>query len=134
MRRRPFVEMVGLALAGLAGCSGDGGDDAANEIAVATDGSLSFAPETTTVSAGTTVTWRFESPSHNVSCDPDHHEDVSLPDGADAFVSYDGDERLSTLDAGETFEHTFEVTGTYDYVCVPHASNGMVGTVDVVDG
>jgi plastocyanin len=31
-----------------------------------------------------------------------------------------------------TFEHTFEETGTYRYLCVPHESLGMVGAVHVV--
>ena len=144
MRRRTLLGTIaGCSLAGLAGCSGDrsgdgngGGDESTpgeNGVAVAPGGSLSFSPETTTVSVGTTVTWYFERATHNVSCNPDHHEAASLPDGADPFASYEGDDRFATRDEGETFEHAFEVAGTYDYVCVPHASNGMVGTVEVVE-
>lgn len=140
MRRRTLLKtLAGTSLATLAGCSGDGDDEnggdgpaaGENEVLVAPDGSLSFAPETITVTTGTAVTWRFESASHNVSCDPDHHDDASLPEGADTFASYDGDDRFSTNDEGETFEHAFETAGTYDYVCVPHASSGMTGTVEV---
>jgi plastocyanin len=32
---------------------------------------------------------------------------------------------------GETFEVTFEVPGTYRYVCLPHEDHGMRGTVVV---
>jgi plastocyanin len=141
MRRRTLLRTVaGTSLAGVAGCSGDGsndggdgGDGAAeqNEVAVAPGGSLAFQPETIVVSPGTTVTWTFESATHNVSCNPEHHDAASLPDGAEPFASYEADERFATNDEGETFEHTFEVAGTYDYVCVPHAGSGMVGTVEV---
>ncbi len=98
---------------------------------VAPDGSLSFAPETLTVTPGTTVTWRFASPTHNVSCDPDHNDAASLPDDAEPFASYEGGNMNQTEDAGTTFEHTFEVTGNYDYVCIPHAASRMVGTIRV---
>jgi plastocyanin len=35
------------------------------------------------------------------------------------------------MEVGETFEHTFTVPGTYVYVCVPHAGQGMIGRVIV---
>lgn len=141
MRRRTLLGTVaGLSLAGLAGCSGDGGGDATgtdapadgvDEIRVAPDNSLRFSPDSIAVTTGTTVTWHFDAPTHNVSCNPDHSSMASLPDGADPFASYDGDDQFATNDEGETFEHTFDVAGTYEYVCVPHAGSGMVGTVEV---
>lgn len=141
MRRRTLLGTVaGLSLAGLAGCSDDGSASAdtptpdENEILVGPDNSFNFTPETVTISTGTTVTWRFASGSHNVSCDPDHHEKVSLPDDAEPFASYDGADKYSTVSPGETFTHTFEVAGTYEYVCVPHATSGMEGTVEVQEG
>lgn len=33
--------------------------------------------------------------------------------------------------SGATFEHTFEVEGTYDYFCTPHKTLGMVGRIVV---
>jgi len=153
MRRRTLLGTIaGSSLAGLAGCSSDGGDGSGgggdgsdgdgssgdggaeeNEVAVGPGGSLTFSPETIIVSPGTTVTWTFESASHNVSCNPYHDsaDAVSLPEDAEPFASYEGDERFATNEEGETFEHTFEVAGTYDYVCVPHVTSGMVGTVEV---
>lgn len=138
MRRRTLLRAVGgVSLAGLAGCSGDGGGGTPtpgeNEVLAGPGNSLSFVPETITVSTGTTVTWRFESPAHNVSCVPGHNDAVSLPDGAEPFASYDGDDKFATLPEGETFEHTFEVAGTYDYVCIPHVTSGMTGTVRVTE-
>lgn len=152
MERRTVLGLVaGASVAGLAGCSdgatgdggtgdgdaqsgdGDGSDGggAENEVLVGPNNSQRFDPETITVSAGATVTWRFESPGHNVSCNPDHHPDASLPDDAEPFASYEGDDTYGTLDVGATFEHTFEVAGDYEYVCVPHTATGMVGTVRV---
>lgn len=145
MRRRTLLgALAGASLAGIAGCSGDGsggdggdggGDSGVetDEVAVGPGGSFVFDPESIVVSTGTTVTWTFESPTHNVSCVPDHDpsDAVSLPDGAEPFASYEGNERFTTDEEGETFEHTFEVAGTYDYVCVPHVGSGMVGTVEV---
>ncbi|MFC7230941.1 plastocyanin/azurin family copper-binding protein [Saliphagus sp. GCM10025308] len=34
-------------------------------------------------------------------------------------------------DEGETFEHTFDETGTFTYYCSPHVSMGMKGAVVV---
>jgi plastocyanin len=136
MRRRTFLSAVGAStLAGLAGCasSGDTGtpQPADNEVLVAPNNNFRFFPDPLTVSTGTTVTWTFESPSHNVSCKPDNWNSASLPDDAEPFASYEGTNSYETLAEGETYEHTFEVAGTYEYVCVPHVNNGMVATVVV---
>lgn len=47
-----------------------------------------------------------------------------VPEGAEAWDS-------GFMDTGETFEHTFEVEGTYDYLCTPHVSLGQVGRIVV---
>jgi plastocyanin len=168
-RRRFAATFGGVALAGLAGCSGgngggdgdDGGSEpTATETATATDtpeptatatstpteeadatiavgpgGSLQFEPANTAISQGDTVEWVFESGGHNVSGHPDAHSDVSLPEGAEPFASYDisGDDinHVSLNEAGTTYRHTFEVTGEYTYVCVPHAASGMIGQLTV---
>jgi plastocyanin len=135
--RRSVLRAGGAALAGtlLAGCTGggdggEGGDD--NTIAVGPDGGLNFAPEELTVSVGTTVTWSFDSPSHNVCAWPEMNSQVSIPEGASGFgtMEQDGD-AFATVEQGETFEHTFETAGEFTYVCTPHAGAGMVGTVVV---
>ena len=83
---------------------------------------------------GTTVTWSFESSNHNVACDPEELDSTALPDGAEPFASYEGDNTYETEEPGATFEHTFEVPGAYEYVCVPHVTSGMTGTVEVEEG
>ena len=104
-------------------------------ITVGPGGSLQFEPETTAVSQGDTVEFVFDSGGHNVSGHPDAASQVSLPEGAEPFASYDisGDDinHVSLNEAGSTYRHTFEVTGQYTYVCVPHVSSGMVGNITV---
>jgi plastocyanin len=168
-RRKFAATFSGVALAGLAGCSGgngggdgdDGGSEpTATETATATDtpeptstptstpteeadatiavgpgGSLQFEPANTAISQGDTVEWVFESGGHNVSGHPDAASDVSLPEGAEPFASYDisGDDinHISLNEAGTTYRHTFETTGQYTYVCVPHVASGMIGQLTV---
>jgi len=92
-----------------------------------------FEPATLTVKAGETVTWGFASAGHNVSCRPDDSGEVGLPADAEVFASYGPAESAtgSLVPRGETYEYTFEVPGRYDYVCIPHDSLGMVGTIHV---
>ena len=122
------------SVAGLAGCTGDNDcevDGAAKTIAVGPGESLVFDPETVQVDVGDTVGWCFQSRGHNVSAVPDHSDEVSIPEDAEPFASYEGDNQFQTVAVGETFTHTFETAGRYTYVCVPHVNSGMVGTVVV---
>lgn len=91
------------------------------EVVVGPSGRLRFEPESVTVSAGDTVLWRWDSSGHNVSPNQD-----SLPEGASWTGKDDG-----TFSAGTTYAHTFDTAGQYDYVCTPHQSAGMVGSVTV---
>jgi plastocyanin len=110
--------------------SGGGGGE--NVVAAGPNEELVFDPESITVSTGDTVTWEFESANHNVAAYPDMHEQISIPDSAEGFGTMEeGGDKFATVPEGETFEHTFETTGEFTYVCVPHASAGMVGTVVV---
>lgn len=97
-----------------------------------------FDPVEVTVPAGTTVVWKnTSSRGHTVTA-----YEGSLPEGADYFASggfeseaaargaWQSDEG-GILYGGETFEHTFEVPGTYGYVCLPHERDNMTGTVVV---
>jgi plastocyanin len=148
--RRTVLSGVGsLALIGtLAGCStdgggdggdtggdggdtgGDGGDGGATVVA-GPNGDFVFDPESVTISTGETVTWEFASPNHNVVAWPDMHEAVSVPEGAGFGSVEQGGDAFETVAEGETYSHTFETAGEYTYVCVPHASADMIGTVVV---
>jgi plastocyanin len=69
---------------------------------------IQFVPETIEINVGDTVTW--------MNRDPVTHTITGF--GVDAIVN-----------SGETFNHTFNDAGTYDYACTIHP--GMEGTVIV---
>ncbi|KAB1196657.1 MULTISPECIES: halocyanin domain-containing protein [Haloferax] len=78
-------------------------------------GGFAFGPAAVKISPGTTVVWEWTG------------------NGGTHNVLHRGGEFESELTAieGTTFEHTFEETGEYRYVCVPHETLGMVGVVVV---
>ena len=88
-----------------------GGDGGAGGAEVSMEG-IAFQPAEVTVSVGDTVTWtNNDSVGHDVT--------------ADSFSSGEpGD-----MGSGDTFDHTFQEAGTFDYVCSVHP--GMEGTVVV---
>ncbi|MCU4926895.1 plastocyanin/azurin family copper-binding protein [Halobacteria archaeon AArc-dxtr1] len=99
-----------------------------------------FVPEEYTVSAGDTVVWKNTSEAdHTVTA----YENVRFEEeGAEYFATGGYDDfdtafeefwgsRGGRLGTQETFEHTFDVPGTYSYVCLPHEEGGMIGTIHV---
>ena len=122
--------------ASLAGCTSGILDDPSfpdADVIVAPDGEFIFQPDELTATVGETVRWGFAEGGHNVSCRPEDASEVVLPSDAEPFATYgpDDDPDVTLVQRGETYEHTFEVTGEYTYVCIPHADSGMVGTVRV---
>ena len=146
--RRSFVRATGAAAlaVSLAGCVGNGNDgeveyveeepdygdfldDVPNydrtidftdreevRIDVGAGDGLQFEPPAVQISTGTRVVWEWtgQGGDHNV-------------------VEEDGAfESETTAAAGHEFDHTFEETGTYLYVCTPHEAVGMKGAVSVV--
>lgn len=107
----------------------DGGEVV--DVSAGPEGRLRFRPETVEISVGDTVRWTFESPGHNVTTLSGASEKVSIPENAEPFASYEGDQHFAIREVGTTYEHTFTVAGEYVYVCAPHADQGMVGTVVV---
>ena len=90
---------------------GGGGGGGGGGTAVSMEG-IAFSPAEVTVAVGDTVTWTNNDPAgHDVT--------------ADSFSSGDP----GGLAEGDTFEHTFEEAGSFDYVCTVHP--GMEGTVVV---
>ncbi|MET0207330.1 MAG: plastocyanin/azurin family copper-binding protein [Thermoleophilaceae bacterium] len=79
---------------------------------------IQFEPSEITVAPGDTVTWtNNEAVSHDVQKDSGPGPDFSSgPEGG--------------MGDGDTFKHTFEEAGTYNYICRVHAP-GMAGTVVV---
>jgi plastocyanin len=135
MDRRAFLAGAGAtAVAATGGCLGLGASED-YDVGMTLD---SFDPETITVTPGTTVVWKnTSSRGHTVTA-----YEGSLPEEADFFASGEFETEAAAREAwqtdeggirygGETFEHTFEVPGTYAYVCLPHERDGMVGSVEV---
>ncbi|WP_435064583.1 cupredoxin domain-containing protein [Halobaculum sp. EA56] len=90
-------------------------------------GQFVFSPAVVWVQSGTTVTWNVKQGSHSITAyHPDNGAPLRVPEAASAFDS-------GVLSSGQTFEHTFETPGVYNYYCTPHRSFGMVGLV-IVDG
>jgi plastocyanin len=87
----------------------DGGGGGGAEVTME---GTAFNPAEITVAAGDTVTWtNNDSAGHDVT--------------GDDFSSGEG----GGIAQGQTFEHTFEEAGTFDYVCTVHP--GMEGSVTV---
>lgn len=143
--RRKTLKVVGSLIIGtsLAGCSGDGdgGDGGGGDGTTTVDmtDELVFDPDSVTISSGDTVVWEnVGGVGHSVTA----YED-EIPDGAEYFASGGFDSEQAARDAytpgdtdagdipgGESWEHTFETPGTYEYFCIPHEST-MQGTIEV---
>jgi len=103
--------------------SGGGGGGPTETVTVGPGGELIFEPADLTIAAGTTVNFAWDSDMHNV-----------VPQSQPEDAGWEGEgEQGVTFDAGHEYSHTFDVTGTYDYVCTPHESAGMVGSIEVVE-
>ena len=105
--------LAGLAVLALSACGSGEASTAAAEPDVdgptVTIEDMAFAPETLTVEASDTVTWVWN-------------------DGA---IDHDvaGDDFQSEVISEGTFQHRFDESGTYDYVCTLHPN--MTGTIEV---
>jgi plastocyanin len=137
MKRRTFLATAaGAGTAAVAGCLGAG---STGEYDVGMS-HHSFLPAETEVTVGETVVWGNNgSRGHTVTA----YED-GIPEDATYFASGGFESEAAARDAwrsggagnvapGDRFSHTFEVPGTYSYVCIPHEPQGMVGTVRVVE-
>jgi len=137
MRRRAFLATLGASTAAAAGCLGFGSAGGTDDYDVGMSVSR-FRPEELTVAPGTTVVWRNTSKStHTVTA-----YESAIPEDAAYFASGDFDSEDAAREAWDarsgggisqqrTYSHTFAVPGTYNYVCIPHERNGMVGSVVV---
>ena len=136
--RRTFLATSGALAAGLAGCLGSGAGSEAHDIGMS---SSRFLPAEYRVEPGTTVVWKNTSThAHPVTAYGN-----TLPDGTEYFASggFESEQRArqrwyesggGAIYAGETFTHTFEQPGRYAYVCIPHETSNMTGTILVGDG
>ena len=107
---------------------GNGGANSAPAPTITMTNALRFEPATLSIQKGTTVTWRNTTGTiHTVTDDlgkAANKADAALPSGAQPWDS-------GNINPGETFQHTFDTPGTYEYFCTPHEAAGMVGTITV---
>jgi plastocyanin len=101
------------------------------------DDAVLFLPGSVTVHEGDTVAWvsSTETP-HNVVFGPPAEGDPFEFPGDPSGSSFSGTGRLQSpmMFGGSptsTFEVAFPKAGTYEYICMLHADQGMVGTVIV---
>lgn len=144
--RRSFLRLTGTAATlSVAGCIGsaaqeDGngttaseGEGCVTEVAVGPEKRLRFEPEQIEIQVCDAVRWTAMSTGHNVTTKPGSSDKVSIPEDAEPFASYYGEDHFSIMPVDATFEHVFEVPGEYTYVCAPHAGQGMVGQITVTE-
>ena len=135
--RRQFLKAAGsITIAGvLAGCTDDSGGNGEGGNVIDMNDDLKFVPDTFEVAVGETVTWKnVGSAEHSVTA----YED-DIPGDAAYFASGGFDSESAARDAypdgsiagDETYEHTFDTAGEYQYFCIPHEQAGMVGTLTV---
>jgi plastocyanin len=108
------------------------GSSGAQTFAVSMNDANQFVPASITVPRGATVTWTNigkDAVPHTATGDPAlavSSADVALPAGAQPWGS-------DALGPGQSFSHTFDVSGSYRYFCRYHEALGMVGTITVTD-
>lgn len=89
-------------------------------------GQFYFGPIGLHIQSGETVRWEAASGQHSTKAfHPTYDEPLRIPEDAEPW--YSGALSYSS------FEHTFEVEGTYDYFCSIHYNHAMVGRVVVGD-
>jgi len=98
---------------------------------------VAFEPAELTVSQGDTVAWVHDGgEAHSVTALGD-----GIPEGATYWASggFESEDAARSgwesgegaVQSGQYYTHTFETTGTHEYVCIPHEAAGMVGSVTV---
>lgn len=125
-----MVAVLVLAIA-LSACRSDANDPSPQSASSANDGRtvslrlIAFKPDTITVPAGSTVTWKNEDGAdHTVT------SGAVAQQGGGATAKPDGKFDSGTLSGGGEFSFTFASPGTYAYFCRLHPAT-MRGQVTV---
>nr|ABV22213.1 chloroplast plastocyanin [Karlodinium veneficum] len=85
-------------------------------------GALAFEPKDVTICAGDTVTWTMnKNGPHN----------VLFSEAPDGFETDDESMEGYLSEVGSTWSKKLDIAGTYNYLCQPHKSGGMVGSITV---
>lgn len=136
--RRGFLRAAASAGV-LAGAAGTSTAQAGQHTVDMTD-QLVFDPDSTTIAPGDTVVWEnVGAIGHSVTAYEDDIPAEAEYFAAGGFDSEDaaragytvGDPESGDVAGGQSYEHTFEVEGVYEYFCVPHEAAGMVASLEV---
>ena len=126
---RPIAPLLAIPVAAAllaAGCGGSAADEerpateraASSDTTAVTIKAFQYDPDPLEIEAGTTVTWtNQDATTHTVTAGTRKQPDRKAFDGKFA--------------QDETFEHTFDEPGTYDYYCALHSGPGMTAQVVV---
>jgi plastocyanin len=96
---------------------GAAGGGSTKQVVVGPGGDFVFEPEELTIAPGTAVEFVWESDGHNVAPEEGDWGHLPIEDTGFSFTT-----------------PPFEETGSFPYVCEPHASAGMEGTIEVAEG
>jgi plastocyanin len=134
VNRRTFLRAAGVAsVSAVAGCGGDRATPTPPQkgdiTATLGAGDFFFDPIGLYVEVGDTVEWVNGKGLHSVASMNDMPgrpvSERRIPEGAAPWYS-------GLLEEfGETFRHTFETPGTYDFYCNEHKGSGMAGRIVV---
>ena len=111
-------EFLGVSATGVLTSAGWTGSVSAQQEPVVSMGNNYFDPIGLRIEPGTTVRFVIDTGSHSTTAYEERIPTEAIP--FDSGVMSEG-----------SFEHTFDVPGTYDYYCIPHESMGMVGRIVV---
>ena len=121
---------IAMSVAAMIGVASPAMGRQESTITVAMTAENTFEPKVVEIQTGQIVEWTNPSEViHTATFDPEKAGDpshVALPEGVEPFGSGD-------VEAGGTYQRTFDVPGTYRYVCLPHENLGMVGTIEVTE-
>lgn len=122
---------------GMAGCLGSSMSESGDAYDIGMT-AIAYTPQEITVTVGESVMWQnTSSRGHTVTA-----YESGIPDEASFFATggYETEDAAreafrndlgGLIDGGETWEYTFDIPGTYEYLCIPHEQQGMIGTVIV---
>jgi plastocyanin len=139
LTRRSLLQSAAGAAAVSAGAGSAAAQEGGQTHVVDMTDELIFDPDSLTIAPGDTVVWENVGQiGHSVTAyEEEQPEGVefwasgSTESESEARSAYPADGDIA---GGESYEHTFEGTGTYPYFCIPHESVGMLGEITVQEG
>jgi len=142
MSRRDLLTTAAAASA-LASAADTGAAQEGERHTVEMTDSLVFDSDDITIAPGDTVSWvNVGNVGHSVTA---YEEEIPADAAYFASGGFDsegaarnaysaGSTASGDIPGGESFRHTFDVEGDYEYFCIPHEGVGMVASISVTPG